>query len=328
LVILMSCHEQVDTIDSFPKLMEIPAGFPEIEFPEDNAFTQDRWALGKRLFFDPVMSVDSSISCASCHDPRLAFADDEASSPGVAGRMGARNSPSLANVAYHPYFMREGGVPTLEMQVLVPIQEHEEFDFNIVLLSERLKEDSTYIQQSNLAYGRDPDPFVITRAIASFERSLISGDSRFDQFYYQNQTGTLSDEEIRGMNLFYSDRTSCSSCHGGFNFTNYSFRNNGLYSEYADKGREVLTGEESDRAKFKVPGLRNVALTAPYMHDGSLPTLREVIEHYQSGGLDHPSKDTLIRPLDLTQQEMRELEAFLVALTDHQLINNPYLSAE
>lgn len=328
LVILTSCQEESHKINSLPNLMDIPPGFPDVVFPADNAFTEDRWALGKKLFFDPIMSVDSSISCASCHDPRMAFADDEAVSPGVEGRKGVRNSPSLANVAYHPYFMREGGVPTLEMQVLVPVQEHEEFDFNIVLLSERLRKDSVYMGLAHLAYGRDPDPFVITRAIACFERSLLSGNSRFDQLNYQHQADALSAEELRGMNLFFSDKTSCSSCHGGFNFTNYSFRNNGLYQEYADEGRQILTREERDNGKFKVPGLRNVALTAPYMHDGSLMTLMEVIEHYQSGGFDHQSKDSLIRPLDLTEQEMRELEAFLLTLTDRQFINNPYFSEE
>ena len=131
-----------------PKLMEAPNGFDKIEFPEDNPFTEARWSLGKRLFYDPIMSVDSTISCASCHKPTLAFSDDVDFSFGVDDRLGTRNAPTLANVAYHPYFTREGGVPTLEMQILVPIQEHNEFDFNIVLLSERLNADSSYVNMS------------------------------------------------------------------------------------------------------------------------------------------------------------------------------------
>jgi len=129
----------------FPTLMEIPKGFPDINFPIDNAFSEARWNLGKTLFFDPIMSLDSSISCASCHLPELAFSDRVAFSEGVAQRLGTRNSPTLANVAYHPYYTREGGIPTLEMQILVPIQEHVEFDFNIVLIAERLAKNADYI---------------------------------------------------------------------------------------------------------------------------------------------------------------------------------------
>ena len=151
-----------------------PAGFPAVDFPEDNAFSNARWELGKRLFFDPILSIDSSISCGSCHKPSLAFSDAVAFSPGVFNRPGVRNTPTLANVAYHPYFLREGSVPTLEMQVLVPIQEHNEFSHNIVAIAEQLNWQPSYVQQSQEAYGRNPDAFVITRAIATFQRTLLS----------------------------------------------------------------------------------------------------------------------------------------------------------
>ncbi len=319
-----ACAEQDElAIDTFPALMAVPAGFPAIEVPEDNAFSPERWALGKRLFYDPVMSVDSTVSCASCHRPNLAFSDNRAMSPGVAGRPGVRNSPSLANVAYQPYFTREGGVPTLEMQILVPIQEHNEFDFNIVLLAERLAQDASYVEQAAAAYGRQPDPFVITRALACFERSLLSGNSPFDQFEYQNRKTALSREALRGMDLFYSDRTNCSVCHSGFNFSNYAFENNGLYDVYADPGRFRLTGDTSDMALFKVPGLRNVAVTGPYMHDGTFERLMDVIEHYNQGGKAHPHRSPLIRPLQLTEQEKADLVQFLEALTDESFIKNP-----
>lgn len=322
--VVVSCQKEEGTEPLyFPDLMEIPEGFPEIEFPEDNEFTKARWELGKKLFFDPIMSLDSSISCASCHQPQLAFSDDVSFSPGVAQRPGIRNSPSLANVAYHPYFTREGGVPTLEMQVLVPIQEHNEFDFNIVLIAERLKNHAKYITMADKAYNRSPDAFVITRALACFERSLLSGYSYYDQYSNYNRSNALTDVQIRGMNLFFSDRTNCSKCHDGFNFTNYAFENNGLYEQYADEGRFRLTGEEADRALFKVPSLRNIEITAPYMHDGSMNTLEEVIENYNSGGKNHLHKSKFIKPLDLTESEISDLIQFLKSLTDETFIANP-----
>jgi len=321
--VVVACqkNEEVEPL-YIPTLMEIPRGFPAVEFPQGNEFTKARWDLGKRLFYDVAMSLDSSINCASCHHQALAFSDNVAFSLGVDERLGTRNSPSLANVAYQPYLTREGGVPTLEMQVLVPIQEHNEFGFNIVLITERLKTDSTYIQMAQDAYGREVDAFVITRAIACFERSLLSGNSPYDQYQNYDKSSSLSKAEIRGMNLFFSEQTNCSKCHSDFNFTNYAFENNGLYEVYADEGRYRLTGDESDRALFKVPSLRNVELTAPYMHDGSLNTLEAVVEHYQSGGHNHSHKSDLIQPLNLLESEKSDLVQFLKSLTDETFISN------
>lgn len=324
LLTIIACQEAVVVDpDRHFGLMEIPEGFPEMPVPADNVFSQERWDLGKKLFFDPVMSIDSSVSCGSCHKPALAFSDNLAFSPGVENRPGTRNSPSLANVGYHPYFTREGGVPTLEMQVLVPIQEHNEFAFNIVLLAERLTTDASYVRMAQEAYGREPDAFVITRALACFERSLISGYSRYDQYVNYENKKALSKAQQRGMDLFFSDKTNCNSCHGGFNFTNYAFENNGLYDEYPDSGRLRLTGDEADRALFKVPSLRNIALTAPYMHDGSMYSLQEVVDHYVSGGAANPQKNPLIQPLALTDQEQRDLIEFLTSLTDDSFVQNP-----
>ncbi len=318
-----SCNDK-ETIEPlfYPDLMEIPKGFPEVVFPEGNEFTKARWELGKKLFFDPIMSRDSSISCASCHQSELAFSDEVSFSLGVEQRLGVRNSPSLANIAYHPYFTREGGVPTLEMQVLVPIQEHVEFDFNIILIAERLEKDPVYVEMAEKAYNRAPDHFVITRALGCFERSLLSGESPYDQFINNNDQ-QLTDAQHNGMDLFFSERTNCSKCHNGFNFSNYAFENNGLYEQYNDEGRFRLTGKEEDRALFKVPSLRNIELTAPYMHDGYMNTLEEVVEHYQSGGKDHSNKSDLIQPLDLTESEKNDLVEFLKSLTDETFVNNP-----
>jgi cytochrome c peroxidase len=302
-------------------LMEIPIGFPAVDFPEDNEFTEARWTLGKALFYDTRLSLDSSISCASCHKVELAFSDDVAFSKGVANADGTRNAPTLANVAYHPYYTREGGVATLEMQVLVPVQEHNEFDFNIIEIGNRLENDTNYQRLSQEAYGRPFDYYVITRAISNFERSLLSGNSNWDK--KQRGEPTMNSDALKGENLFFSDRTNCFSCHGGFNFTNYQFQNNGLYEKYSDIGRKRLTGNDEDLAKFKVPTLRNIALTAPFMHDGSLQNLEEVIEHYNSGGKNNAQKSELIKPLNLTDKEKKYLLAFLQSLTDEHFIKNP-----
>lgn len=323
LLVIAACSKDPLAEPENAALLQVPYRFPVPDFPADNEFSEVRWTLGKKLFFDPAMSRDSSISCASCHHPGSAFSDTVKFSFGVDSALGIRNVPSLANVAYHPYFMREGGAATLEMQVLVPIQEHHEFDFNILLIAERMQEDSSYRRLSMEAYNRVPDPFVITRALATFERSFISGNSPYDSFYYKGNMDAISAEAIRGFVLFNSDKASCSECHGGFNFTGYAFKNNGLYKEYADPGRFKLTGLEEDRALFKTPSLRNVAVTAPYMHDGSFKSLEEVVEHYNSGGQGHPNQDPLVRPLGLTVEERAELVAFLRSLTDEEFINDP-----
>lgn len=301
-------------------LLAVPSGFPAPVFPEENPFSEAAWTLGKHLFFDNRLSRDGTVSCASCHLPEKAFSDTVAFSPGVAQRPGTRNAPSLANVAYHPYFTREGGVPTLEMQVLVPVQEHNEFDSNILEIAERLADDKGYQDLASKAYGRELDYYVIPRALATFERSLLSGGSRYDRYLHAG--GDLSARERAGMELFFSDRAGCASCHAGFNFTSYQFANTGLYLEYADPGRQRLTGAGEDLALFKVPSLRNVELTGPYMHDGSIATLEAVVDHYDGGGTPHPNKSGLVRPLGLSGEEKAALVAFLRTLTDHAFINN------
>ncbi|MBK8965210.1 MAG: cytochrome-c peroxidase [Lewinellaceae bacterium] len=324
-VSLFACRKETsEPVIAAPEpLLAVPTGFPFPEFPAGNELTPARWALGKKLFYDPVLSRDSTLSCASCHHLAKAFSDTVAFSPGVGGLPGTRNAPTLANIGYHPYFTREGGVPTLEMQILVPIQEHNEFDFNILLIAERLKRDTAYVRMSREAYDREPDAFVITRSIACFERTFVSGQSRYDQYFFQGKTSALTAAEKRGMDLFFSEKTNCSQCHSGFNFTNYAFENNGLYADYPDPGRFRLTELEGDRARFKVATLRNVAFTAPYMHDGSLQTLEAVVEHYNSGGQPHPNKSSLVRPLGLSAGEKADLVAFLRSLTDEAFVNNP-----
>ncbi len=329
-ILLAACHkeENIPVVAPDPDIyiLQVPMGFPAPAIPADNALTQARVTLGKRLFYDPGLSADSTRSCGSCHAQHLAFSDSTAVSIGIAARSGTRNTPTLANVAYQKRLLREGGVPTLEMQVLVPIQEHNEFDFNILLVAERLKKIPEYVELSAKAYDRELDPFVLTRAIAAFERTLLSGNSPYDQYAYQGKNTALSAAEKRGLALFQSDRLNCAKCHEGFLFTNQTYTNNGLYEVYPDSGRIRLTGLESDRGVFKVPSLRNVARSAPYMHDGSLPSLAAVVDHYQTGGKLNPNKSNLITPFTLTMQERADLLSFLRSLTDLDFISNPAFS--
>ncbi len=304
-------------------VLHVPYGFPQPEIPADNALTRIRVALGRRLFYDPALSADSTRSCGSCHAAYLAFSDSTAVSFGIQGRAGTRNTPTLANVAYQKHLLREGGVPTLEMQILVPIQEHNEFDFNILLVAERLQRMPEYVAMADSAYGRLPDAFVITRSIAAFERTLLSGNSPYDKFTFQGKHNALTASAQRGLDLFQSERLNCSKCHDGFLFTSQDYACNGLYEVYPDSGRIRLTGLESDRGVFKIPSLRNVALTAPYMHDGSLPTLEAVIGHYETGGRAHPNKSPLLHPFSLSTQERADLLAFLNSLTDEDFVKNP-----
>ena len=308
-----------------PYELHIPEGFPDPVFPENNQLTQDRVDLGRMLFYDPVLSIDSTVSCASCHHQALAFSDNKSISPGVEGRLASRNAPTLANVVYNPTVLYDGHLTTLEMQVLVPIEEHVEMDFNIVEVAKRLNNNSTYVQMSLKAYERVPDAFVITRAIAAFERTFISGNSKYDQAEYQGKK-VLSRSEKRGKKLFF-EKLYCTQCHSGFNFTNYKTLNNGLYEVYADSGRMRVTKLEKDRAMFKVPTLRNIMLSAPYMHDGSLASIDEVIDHYESGGKNHKNKSEILQPFKLTPKQRKDLIAFLHTLTDLDFISNKRYSS-
>lgn len=324
LILILGCRKENGTT-SLSDLVSVPSHFPAMNYPLGNEFTYDRWFLGKKLFYENRLSVNNSVSCASCHHADKAFSDTISLSFGDNHTIGKSNAPTLTNIGFNPYFTRAGGVPTLEMQILVPIQEHDEFNTNILDIIDKLKQDSFYAQLSRKAYGRELDAFVLTRAISNFERSLISGNSTYDQYFYLNQSNAMTQSQIKGMNLFFSSKTNCSQCHSGFNLTNYAFENNGLYESYRDSGRMRLTKLESDRAKFKVPTLRNIALTAPYMHDGSFQSLESIIEHYNSGGKTHISKNAHIKPLNLTYSEKQELVEFLKSLTDPSFINNQNL---
>jgi cytochrome c peroxidase len=292
----------------------IPIGFPIPEIPEDNKLNKERIHLGKKLFFDKILSRDSSISCASCHRPEYAFTDGLKKAVGIKNRSVTRNTPTLTNIVYNENFLRDGVNPSLEAQVLVPIHEKNEFDFHILLVAERLKKKPEYLDLFEKAYGGIPTPKLITKAIASYERTLISGNSRYDQYVYQNKKYALSSSEIKGLNLF--NELYCVSCHSGFNFSNGEIVSNGLYEKYEDIGKMRVSLKEIDNGCFKVPTLRNIALTAPYMHDGSLQSLEEVIDHYMKGGNDHRNKHSFIKPFILSKTDRNNLVSFLKSLTD------------
>ncbi len=316
---LLSCADEKitkpdDETKEYRFLDSIPRELPKVEYPEDNFPNEDRIRLGKLLFSDKRLSRTDEISCASCHKSEYAFADNTPATKGVDGLDGTRNSISLMNVAYQKRLLREGGVPSLEMQVLVPFQEHNEFDLNIVAAAKKLSTDSLYRALSQLAYSRELDPFVITRSISAFERTLIGGNSKFDE--YLNKKAKLTSEEERGMVLFFSDSLACASCHSGILFTSQEFANNGLYKKYNDNGRQRLTGQDSDNGVFKTPSLRNVSKTAPYMHDGSITTLDAVLEHYASGGNQHRNKSKLINGFALTSSDKKAIISFLGTLQE------------
>lgn len=302
--------------------LDYPDHFPEPNIPDDNQLTELRVELGKKLFFDKRLSADGTISCGSCHFQELAFADSEPLSTGINNRIGKRNAPGLFNLAWKERFLADGGVPNLELQVMVPLHDEREMGSNILDIAPALDDIAVYAQLSRAAYDRPVDAFVITRAIAAFERSLVSGNSSYDQYLEGNEQA-LNDSEIRGMELFFSSRTNCSSCHSGPFFTDGGYHNVGLYKLYQDIGREGITLDPSDNGKFMTPSLRNIAHTAPYMHDGSIATLEEVIEHFDQGGTPHPIKDPQIEPLQLNEQEKLDLVNFLGSLSDADFLVNP-----
>ena len=287
--------------------------YPTLEYPADNPYNAAAASLGERLFFDPILSLDSSISCGSCHKPELGFATNDRVTPGVGGILGKRNSPSLLNVGFQPYFMREGGVPSLEMQVLVPLGDATEMAHNVVDAARRLNRNTSYKNEFLTVYGDTASPYLVVRALANFERTLVDFDAPFDHFI-QGDATALSSEAIKGGKLFYG-KAACVQCHSGVLLTDFGFANNGTaLVDSTDYGRELLTNESSDRYIFKIPSLRKVQITAPYMHDGSVSTLADVVEQYNTGGANHSYTDSRIEPLGLSVSEKAQLVAFLEAL--------------
>ena len=291
---------------------------PSVCFPDDNPFSEASVDLGGKLFFESLLSRDTSIDCQSCHMLTLAFADHLPVGEGIKGRTVSRNTPTLVNIGLHPYFMADGKFSTLEEQVLGPIEDHREFDMTAEEVIHRLKDLPRYKELSHAAYGEDLSIEIIQKALANFQRIIVSRESKFDQ--YMEGELDLTQKEMEGWQLFKGTRLNCIQCHSDYNFTNYSFENNGLYATYADEGRALVTKRKEDIGKFKVPTLRNIAITYPYMHDGSLSSLEQVIDHYASGGKKHEYQSDFIKGFSISEREKEALLAFLGTLTDKRFI--------
>jgi cytochrome c peroxidase len=270
--------------------------------PESNPLTTDKIELGRRLFNDRRLSRDGSLACASCHDPARAFSDGRPVSVGIDGRVGRRNVPAIINRGYGRAFFWDGRITTLEEQVLKPIEAPDEMDSTAAAAAGRV--------------GLAPD--TMANALASFVRSILSGNSRFDRFV-NGERDALTAEEQAGLAVFRREG-HCTSCHVGPTFTDEAFHNTGVAwrengGGFQDDGRFEVTGLDTDRGAFKTPTLRDVSCTAPYMHDGSFATLEDVIEFYDAGGRMNPNRDPDIRALHLTSDDKGALVAFLRALT-------------
>jgi cytochrome c peroxidase len=300
----------------------VPSGLDAdlVEIPKDNPLTAAKVELGKLLFFDPRLSVDDTVACASCHSPQFGFSNGLATAIGVKGQRGGRSAPVAINRAFSTLQFWDGRAASLEEQALGPIQASIEMGHDLKAVVAKLKGIPGYRKRFDNAFGTDVTSEGIAKAIASFERTLLSGDSPFDR-YEAGTKSALSPAGRRGLEIFRT-KAKCTSCHVGVNFSDEEFHNIGVGMEKPnpDLGRFEVTKKEADRGAFKTPTLRDVALSAPYMHDGSLKTLEAVIDHYDRGGKENPWIDEKIKPLGLTDQEKQDLLAILKALTGAPIV--------
>ncbi len=295
----------------------------DIEYPEDEPPSEDEIYLGKLLFFDHRLSGNNNVSCATCHNPDHGFSDGLKLSIGTEGNKLTRHTPHLYNLAWSNIFFWDGRADSLEHQALMPITNPEEMNLSETIMLSRIAAIQLYQAQFTKVYGKiEIDKWHISRALASFMRSIVSNNSSFDK-YLAGQFQALSPEARNGLKLF-EGKAKCTECHDGANFSDDSFHSLGIAT--TDKGRGTIINEPEMAYRFKTPSLRNVALTNPYMHDGSLADLEAVIQFYNEGGGDGPNKDVLMKPLNLTQDEVRDLISFLSALTDPVLIVRPVFS--
>jgi cytochrome c peroxidase len=278
------------------------------------------------LFFDSILSKDRTVSCASCHRPAYAFADTSAVSLGVKGRKGVRNTPTAMNVLLHQTFFWDGRAKSLEEQALAPIENPVEMNLPLEQAIARLKKSKMYNVYFKKIFGTEPTRENLGAAIAAFERTLETSDSPFDNWKFSDDPNAVSEEVKRGFILF-NGKGKCVQCHFGADLTANEFRNIGLFDgkQLNDSGRMVVSGKKEDIGKFKTPSLRNVAITAPYMHNGMLKTLDDVIEFYNQTDkiVPHPiNRETIVaKPLELTPQEKNDLKQFLISLTDKRFRN-------
>jgi cytochrome c peroxidase len=284
--------------------------------PATNVLTPEKVRLGRRLFSDPMLSRDLTMSCATCHDPQRGFADGKPRAVGIAGRVGARHTPALINRGYGRSFFWDGRAHTLEDQSLRPIEDPDEFGHSIDGAMVRLRADAQYQALFQSAFGREPQSEDLARALASYVRTILAGSAPIDR-YLAGDPGALTDEQRQGLAVFRG-RGRCTACHAGPTFADERFHNTGVAwreGRFLDPGRAAVTNLDEDRGAFKTPTLREVGRTAPYMHDGSFATLAGVVDFYAAGGRPNPNLDPDVRAISLTPEERRALLAFLGALT-------------
>lgn len=348
-VVLVACRKEKEEPDApgpsghtpTPYALEIPLNFPPMTIPQDNPMTVEGVKLGRHLFYEPRLSGNNTMSCASCHLQSHAFSDPARFSTGIDGLEGSRQSMPLINLGWEDRFFWDGRAATLEQQIFFPVRDPIEMHETWPNAVAKLQADAAYVKLFSKAFGTTViDSVKASKAIAQFMRTLISGNSKFDRFMRGDEALTV-DEQL-GFQLtlleggippaspFGQGGGDCFHCHphGGGRFTDGILRNNGLdpASAWTDLGMGGRTGLPQDYAKFKTPTLRNVALTAPYMHDGRFQTLEEVIEHYNSGGHPSPTVDPNMKytsgGLQLTAQKKQQLIAFLNTLTDMDFVND------
>jgi cytochrome c peroxidase len=311
---------------------EQPSNFPAMVYGLDkNPPDEATFELGRQLFYDPLLSHDGTVSCGSCHQAEAAFAHPgRRLSPGVGGQLGNRNAPALQNLRWRQHFMADGGVLGLELQALAPLTDAHEMNMPLAEALARLNADPEYQRRFAAIYGPGKiDTPQFLRALAQFTASLTSANSRYDHYVRHETGGELSGQEVSGLAVF---QAKCRSCHATDLFTDESFRNNGLDRTFPrDSGRAHITSRAADRGRFRVPSLRNVARTAPYMHDGRFGTLAQVLAHYAHGVQPSATLDPLLRQpggqlgIALTAPEQADLVAFLNTLTDKDFLNDPRL---
>jgi cytochrome c peroxidase len=341
----------------------LPVNFATPAIPDDNPMSEEKFQLGRRLFHDTRLSGNGTQSCASCHFQNLAFTDGKAVSTGSTGELTARSAMPIANSAYHPTLTWANSTLTsLEKQMETPLYGTNPVELGInesnkAGVLKRFQDDADYVARFGRAFPGESAPVSFTniiKAIATIERGMLSGDSKYDR--YQKGQASLSDTEERGRNLFFTEKAECFHCHGSFNFNDQlkhagsrlvetSFHNTGLYNidgkggfPAPNRGIFELTGKAGDMGAFRAQSLRNVAVTAPYMHDGSIATLEEVLDFYAAGGRNitsgahagdgraNPYKSDLISRIDLSAQEKADLVAFLKTLTDETLLTSSRFS--
>ena len=292
---------------------KVPLGLKPVPVPADNPQTAAKVELGKQLFFDPRMSGDNTVSCATCHDPKQGWSNGAPIATGIRSQKGGRSAPTIINAAYQEFQFWDGRALKLEGQALGPIQNPIEMEMKLDELIPKLNKIEGYRKQFRAVFGSDATPAAVAKALAAFERTVLSGDAPYDRFKAGDKT-SLSDAAQRGMTVFFN-KAQCSACHAGPNFSDGAFHNVGvgMAKPEPDLGRFAETKQAGDRGAFRTPTLREIARTAPYMHDGSQKTLADVIDFYDKGGHANPQLDEEIFPLKLTAEQKADLVTFLQA---------------